>query len=481
MFSDKLFSLLGAFTKYDLNRLRKFVQSPYFNDQADVARLFEVINTAVRSGEEAVAALDKPAVWKALYPGVPFDDAHLRRLTSDLTQLAQRFLVEEYRQQDPLTEALDLQRALEKYDLPKHLASAERTIEKLLGQSTGKSTDHYYAQFRQYWNVFNRASKMVATAGFTDKLVAADFHLECFYLAQKLKLYIDWLLYRGFRITEREVPVVPGFWEYLEDERFEAVPLIRIFRKVIVCFADSENETHFEELLQLLTRSDADLTRSDLRECFFIAQNYCALKINQGKTDFYYRYFLIIKNMVDQDLLLENGQLPESVFKNFITVSLGAGEYDWTEQFIRQYADFLPARIRENARMFNLAYVYFYQKNYDRVIECLRDVEYSDVVYALGAKSMLLRTYYEQGELLALDSLMDSFRIFLRRNKVISKNLKREYNNFLNLVKRLTTITASDKKALADLHRRVSETSYSMPKNWLLKKIAEIEKGRGGR
>jgi hypothetical protein len=38
MFSDKLFSLLGAFTKYDLNRLRKFVQSPYFNDQMQMWR-----------------------------------------------------------------------------------------------------------------------------------------------------------------------------------------------------------------------------------------------------------------------------------------------------------------------------------------------------------------------------------------------------------------------------------------------------------
>jgi len=478
MFSDKLLSLLGAFSKYDLNRFRKFVQSPYFNDQEDVTRLFEVVNKAIREGESAVAALDKSAVWASLYPGQPVDDGHLRRLASDLTLLAQRYLVEEMRQQDPVSEAIDLQRALAQYDLPKHLASAERSIEKLLAQRAGKSPDYYFAQFRQHWNVFSRASKLVATAGYTDKLVAADFHLECFYLAQKLKLYIEWLLYRGFRVTESEVPVVPGFWEYLEDERFAAVPLIRIFRKVIRSFTDSENEAHFEALLLDLEQYAPEVDRADLRECFFIAQNYCALKINQGKTAYYYRYFALIKNLVDKDLLLENGQVPEAVFKNFITVSLGAGEYDWTEQFIRQYADFLPARIRENARMFNLAYVFFYQKNYNKVIEHLRDVEYSDVVYALGAKSMLLRTYYEQGEYLALDSLIDSFRIFLRRNKVISKNLKREYINFVNLVKRLTTITSNDTKALADLHRRVSQTSYSMPKNWLLKKIAEIEGGK---
>lgn len=478
MLSDKLLSLLGALSKPERNRLRKFVHSPYLNDQSDVSRLFDVLDIALRKAPDKTAVLDKPAVWKALYPDRPYDDAHLRRLLSDLTQLTQRFLVAEMRAEDHLSEALDLQRALERFDLPKHMAATERNIDRLIEEYPGKSVEYHYAQYRKHWNIFARASKQVATAGFSEKLVAADFHLECFYLAQKLKLYIDWLLFRGFRVSEHELPLIPGFWDYLNDPRFDEAPLIRIFQKIILCFAEIDNETHFEQLLEILNKKDSQLARSDLRECFFIAQNYCALKINQGDTRYYYRYFDLIRSMVERNLLIENDQIPEAVFKNFITVSLGAGQYEWTEQFIQQYADYLPTRIRENARTFNLAYVYFYQKNYDRVIECLRDVEYSDVVYALGAKSILLRTYYEMDEYLALDSLIESFRVFLLRNKVISKNLKREYMNFISLVKKLATIAPSDKKALEQLRQRVSQTSYAMPKNWLLKKLAEIEAGR---
>lgn len=478
MLSDKLLSLLGALSKPERNRLRKFVHSPYLNEQGDVCRLFDVLDAALRKTSDKRPALDKNAVWAMLYPHRPYDDAHLRRLLSDLIQLTQRFLVMEWREQDPLSEALDLQRALERFDLPKHMVATERTIDRLLDEYPGKSVEYHFAQYRKHWNIFARASKQVATAGFSEKLVAADFHLECFYLAQKLKLYIDWLLYRGFRVSEHELPLVSGFWDYLNDPRFDEAPLIRIFQKIILCFTQIEEESHFEELLQRLNQPDSPLARTDLRECFFIAQNYCALKINQGNTRYYYRYFDLIKNMVDRDLLIENHQIPEAVFKNFITVSLGAGQYEWTEQFIHRYAEYLPSRIRENARIFNLAYVYFYQKNYERVIECLRDVEYSDVVYALGAKSILLRTYYEMGEQLALESLIESFRVFLLRNKVISKNLKREYMNFISLVRKLATIAPSDKKALDRLRQRVSQTSYTMPKNWLLKKLAEIEAGR---
>ncbi len=478
MLSDKLLSLLAALSRPELNRLRKFVHSPYLNDQGDVCRLFEVIDAALRKSARRAQEMEKADLWKALYPERPYDDAHLRRLMSDLTVLAQRFLVAERRQQDPLSEAIELQQALERFDLPKHLAAAERAIDRLLEEYPGKTADYYYARYRKYWNVFTRASKQVATAGFSEKLAAADFHLECFYLTQKLKLYIDWLLYQGARADGHEMSLVAGFWDYLNDPRFEEVPLIRIFQKIITCFHNLDNETHFEELLQVLHLRGHELSRSDLRECFFIAQNYCALQINQGNTRYYYRYFELIKGMVEQDLLVEHEQIPEAVFKNFITVSLGAGQYEWTEQFIRQYASYLPARIRENARTFNLAYVYFYQKNYDRVIECLRDVEYSDVVYALGAKSILLRTYYEMGEYMALDSLLDSFRAFLLRNKVISKSLKREYLNFTSLVKKLVTLAPSDKGALQQLRQRVSQASYVMPKNWLLKKLTEIENGQ---
>ncbi|MBX2891724.1 MAG: hypothetical protein KF734_12390 [Saprospiraceae bacterium] len=481
MFSEKLISLLQTFSKYELNRFRKFLLSPYLNDQEDLTRLFDVVNEALRKDEYALAKLDKQKVWKSLYPTQSFDDAHLRRLASDLNQMALRFMVEEHRNQNALSEALELQKVLEKPDLSKHLNGVERRIERLLAHSEGKSSDYYFAQFQLHWNIFSRASKVVATTGYAEKLSSADFFLECYYLAQKLKLYIAWLLYRGFRVTEHEVPVMPGFWEYLQDKRFADIPLIRIYRKVILCFVESEQEIHFQEMLKDLQQFANEITKSDLRECYYMAQNYAALKINQGKTEYYRKVFDIFNNMMEQEILVENRQLPEAVFKNVITVSLGVGEYEWTEQFIQRYSEFLPVNIRENARMFNLAYLYFYQKNYDKAIEYLRDVEYNDVVYALGAKSILLRTYYERGEMLALDSLMDSFRNYLRRNKVISKNLKREYNNFIYLVKKLTTITPQDKKSIASLRRQISETSYSMPKNWLLKKIAEIEENQKSR
>lgn len=474
MFSDKLISLLLAFSKVEMTRLHKFLQSPYFNEQKDVIKLFDLVNQVLRKGDPAAGQLEKEKVWAALYPKRCLDDAHLRRLASDLTQLALEFMVQEARRQDPLGEALELQKVLDKPELKKHLNGTERQIAHLLETAPGKSSAHYLAHFQSHWRVFSRASKVMATTAYMENLVSADQHLEYFYVVQKLKIYIAWLSYRNFRSTEQELLLIHGFWEHLRHERFANIPLVAVYQRVVACLTEPNDETHFQSLLSNLVENGGQLTREDLRECYHIAQNYCAIKINQGQNEYYREMFAIFQKTIENKLLLEDNRLSESLYKNIITVGLRVKEFEWVEQFIEQHSAFLPSNIRENARTFNLANLYSHRKQHVKVIELLRNVEYSDVVYALSAKLILVRTYYETDEAIALDSLIDSFRIFLRRNKVISKNQKREYNNFLHIVKRLTAMSLSDQAALAKLRQRVTETSSAMPKKWLLEKIEEL-------
>lgn len=474
MLSDKLSSLLTNFSKVERNRFRKYLRSPYLNDQPDAARLFDLIDTAIR--KDAAASLTKEVSWDSLYPDKKFDAAHLRRLSSDLTQLTLRFMVAEARSSDPLSEALALQKTLEKPQFKKQLAGVERQLLRLLAETEGQSTRFFLAQFRMHHHIFSRASKVVGTIGYGDKLDKADFNLECFYLIQKLKYHVAWLQFSGIRATEKTVPLIPGFWDYLESDRFKTVPLIVVYRLIAKCFSEQTEETHFSELLKHLDKYAANLTKENLQECYRMAQNYCALKINQGRTDYYLIFFDIQKKVVQLDILLENGELSEAVFKNMITIGLRVGEFNWTEQFIHEYFPYLPAKIRENARTFNLANLYSHQKKHDKVIEMLSNVEYSDIVYTLGAKLILLRTYYESKEYMALDSLMDSFRIFIRRNKQMSKNLKREYINFLNFLSKLAGFDGRQTNNLSLLRTRINETQHVTSKKWLLEKIDEREK-----
>jgi hypothetical protein len=476
MFSDKLCTILMGFDKIELNRMRKFVASPYFCDDEDVLKLFDVCHTALRKAPEAFERLTKEQVWQKIYSKqVLYDDLQLRRLASQLTQLAIQFRGIEQRQHEPILDMLDQQIALEAPELDKHLAGVERQMTRYFEEDAAKNTRFYYHQFRYHWQVFNRSYRVVAKTDYMGKLLPADYALECFYVVQKLKMYVAWLAYRQYRNTEREVPLPPGFWEHVAHEQFATVPMVVIFRKVVSLLNDP-SEPLFFELLSDLDTYASDLAPEDLRECYFVAQNYCALQINKGQIQYYQHAFLIFKKMVDFKVLLEDESLAEGIYKNVITSGLRAAEYAWVERFIETHSDYLPVQIRQNARAFNLANLYSHLRQYNKALEVLRSVEYTDVTYALGAKTILLRVYYEQSEYMALDSLLDSFRIFLRRNKQMSTNLKKEYNTFWNLVKKLTTLRVGDKAGLAAFRQKVQATSYNTPKKWLLDKITELEK-----
>lgn len=475
MFSEKLVSLLANFSKVERNRFRKYLLSPYLNEQEDATRLFDYIDRHLRA-PSGIFDATKEQVWKALYPAIKFDDSHLRRLASDLNQLALKFLVAEMRHQTPIEEALDLQKALEKLPLKKQLAGVERQLQQMLEDAEGQSAEYLLARFRMHHHIFQRASKAVTTTGYIDKMAPADFYLECYYLVQKLKFYIAWLQFSGVRTTEKEISFIPGFWEYTEEERFRHVPIIAVYKRVVKCFTEQDEEEHFHALLADLERYARQLTQENLQECYYMAQNYCALKINQGKTDYYSTYFGLQKKAVQLNLLLENRELSEAVFKNIITSGLRVGEFAWTENFIQEYHPYLPVGIRENARTFNLANLYSHQKKHARVIELLSNVEYSDLVYALGSKLILLRTYYESREYLALDSLIDSFRIFVRRNKSMSKSLKREYLNFLNFLSKIAAAKNGKPLNIKSLETKIKEAPHVTSKKWLLEKIDELGK-----
>lgn len=475
MFSEKLLSILQTLSKVERNRFRKYLLSPYLNDQPDLLLLFDVCDKALR--DSTFTQLEPEQVWRNLYTNKPYNDTQLRRLSSDLNQMALHFLSVEARSQNPLAEALDLQRLLEKPELKKHLTGIERNISRLLKQVPGQSTEYYLAQFKLHNNIVNKASKHLSVTGYAEKLSSADFYLECFYLTQKLELYIGWLLYQGSRVSEKSVELPAGIWKQLEDDRFNQVPLLTVFRQVVNCLTEAEEECHFKNLLASLESQSEHLSRKDLRKCYFIAQNYCALKINQGKREYYREVFDIFKKIIQKEILLEEENLSEGIFKNIVTAGLGVGEFDWTEKFIEEYSPYLPIGIRENARTFNLSYLFFHQKRYAEVINLLQNVEYNDVVYLLGSKIILIQTYYELNEIMALESLIDSFRIYLRRNKVLSKNLKREYINYLGFVKNLTFLTGFEKKGLTKFREKIMATTSPTYKKWLLEKIDHIASG----
>ena len=113
---------------------------------------------------------------------------------------------------------------------------------------------------------------------------------------------------------------------------------------------------------------------------------------------------------------------------------------------------------------------------YNDALSALLLVQFTDVKYHLSTTFLLLRTYYALKDTEALLSLIETFRIYVIRNRKITTDQKRGYTNFLRFARRLVLLkhhaSTYSRKALdeelAKLAQKVESTENVINKYWLL-------------
>jgi hypothetical protein len=240
---------------------------------------------------------------------------------------------------------------------------------------------------------------------------------------------------------------------------------------------EPEKEIHYFKLKELLRLHQDLLPDHQLKEVYDATLNYCNRKINAGKFDFLSESFQLYQDLLAKELIFINGQLSHWTFKNVVILALRLKEFSWAEAFIAKYQERIPETFRQNAIIFNRATVHFYKKQFLEVIQLLQKVEYDDVTYNLGVKSMLLATYYELEEWEALHALTESFKVYLHRKKeTIPQNRRRSYLNLIKYINLLNKCKYGDEKALDQLEKSIDSSINVASAIWIKEKITEKRK-----
>jgi hypothetical protein len=473
MRSSKLYSILGSFSKIEQNRFRKYLQSPYFNRSETITELFNILADDING--EGKVDLKKEVVWQQLELSVPYDDTRFRKYLSDLLKLLESFLAQQAYEKDPLYQASFLIEAIGNRDLEKLYNSSMRSAQRMVQHYPHESSNFYFHQYkieRNYYNLIDAEIKR----GDKNNVEEINKYLDLFYISEKLKFYLPTLSQKRVAKYEYKIELIEQLLQYLETKDFTQNPRIALYHKACYLYLDPENEKHYYELRTLLQKYAMYVPPQEANDDLYVsAENYCVKKLNEGNSQFLAELFSLYKEKVERDIVIDNEEISPWVFRNIVTVALRLGEYEWIEDFIFQYKEKLTENYRENAFTFSLAQLYFYRKEFDKVIELLREVEYEDFTYNLNSKVMLLFTYYEMDEIEPLYSLFESFRVYLNRHKAIPEQRKNNYKNLIKYTKKLTKVMPGDKKAIEKLKKEVQETPKIASKGWLKQKIAELE------
>ncbi|MEZ4962041.1 MAG: hypothetical protein R2830_19600 [Saprospiraceae bacterium] len=474
MQNSKLYSILESFNKYEQNRLRKFLISPYFNKNEALVKLFDVLvmHINAKTQEEIL----KESLWLEVYSENSYDDVLFRKNFSDLLKLIETFLAQQVYEENPIHQATYLIEAVAKDKIEKLYNSTIKTAKRLSEQQIYRSANYYLSQYQIEKNHYD-----LITLNYdrSSKRNVEDIlnNLDRFFLAEKLRYFCSVLSQISMVSHEYKLLFIDEITRHLENYSYEEIPPVAVYYQIYLTHIDVGDSDHYFKLMNLLEKYGDLFPKSEAEFIYTTALNYCVKKLNQGSQEFLEEYFNVFVILLKKELLLVDGELSPWHFRNIVVAGLRLGKLEWTEKFIFDYKKYLPESMRENAVSFNLAQLYFSQKKFDNVISLLQTIEYDDFSYNLNSKSILLMTYYEIDEIEPLYSLMDSFRTYLNRHKDISATKRSPYLNLIKFTKQLSKIIATDKKAIERLKKEVelAESKGIASQAWLKEKIAELE------
>ncbi|MBI1224552.1 MAG: hypothetical protein GC192_04895 [Bacteroidetes bacterium] len=475
MFNTKLVTFLRSFSRSDLAQFRKYLDSPFFNEKEELLKLFDVLGSVELLNEKTAKDFEKTALWERLFPNLPYDDVRFRRLCSDLLRLAMDFMAYNQYTSSPATGQVFLLHALAGTHLEKHFDGVLRQAELLQEKAGYRDADFHYLSYMLHRRRHEHLEHVSPRKAAFDPIEKADYHLDCYYFAKKLEHYCDALGYSNIVSETAEVALFPNFLKYLEDSPYLAEPVVNAWYLIAQMMLHPDETHFFQAMKNLLEKQASNFQPKELQTLFIHSMNYCIdTKINHGREDYLGELFSLYRIALDREIIFDNGELNPHHYKNIITISLQIKELAWAENFIRDFTSRLPKSDQENALNFNLAHVYYYQKKYDQVIELLQEVEYQNITYSLGSRMLLMRTYFEQREDLALHSVLDSYSIFIRRNRLISKDTKNQYLNMLRFTRKLFMLAPFDKKGIEKTLVEIENCKSLTSKKWLLEKAAEL-------
>ena|SRR6185437_1982026 len=476
MHKSKLVLSLRTLSNREIKRFEAYINSPFFNGNEKVIRLFNHIKKYHPLYSED--KIKTETIFVKLFPGEKLDEQKLRYVMSDLTALLEGFLsYVEYDKNEIYKKHLLLNaydgRGLDKFFLGE---LDESRIEQKNNQL--RDVNYFFNQHLVEENAYLHSMSTKPRA-ISSSLQEAVDNLDFYYLSNRLR-YSCAILSRETLLQEKyNNYFLDQIMEFLAHHNLDNVPSISIYRQISLTYLDFENDEHFKKLTFLLDKNSHLFPPDEVRDMYTHALNYCVRKLNIGLEEYLPEIIGLYKLLIHKEIIFENGWLSPQDVKNIVTVALRAGDLEWTEKFLSEYKDRINPEFRESAYIYNMANLYYHKKEFSKAVRMMQATEINDIYYHLGAKVLLLKTYFELNESEPFYSLVDAFTNYLKRNKLISEANRVSSLNFVKYSKKLMQMRLGSHIKPEEIREDLHNTKNIANLPWLLEKLEETAKQPG--
>jgi len=470
MQKSRLIEILQTFSKKEFRELKKWLHSPAHNQRQDVIALYEYLVKNDRL--EKVETLAKEKVFPIIYPKEQFDDAKMRQVMHFMFKAVESYLVYAKLEQEDIQVKLSLLNIYRQRKLGKNFSKTQRDIAAYFDNVVHNDEDNFYNNylFQKEVYEYNSIIKRAQTLNLQELTDTFDKA----FIAEKLKQACLILSHQKLYNAEYETGLLDSVLNFIEEKDLPNTPRVNIYYSLYKITLDRNNTKDFFTLKKHI-QEDETIPKTEIRSIYLGAINFCILLMNSGDEQFIREAFDLYKNGMEKEIFIEKGILSRWTFRNVIAIALRLKEFEWAENFIRNYGPFLEEKHKESFIHFNLAKLFHEKGAYNDALDMLNKYEFKDILMNLNAKTMLLKIYYELDEFQVLESLLESMRAYLqRKKKMIGSQYLELYKNIIRYTKKILKVNPFDKAQVAKLRQEIETATPLTEKKWLLKQVDSL-------
>lgn len=458
-----------------------FIRSPYFSRGRNLSPLYSYIKSLYPHFETGM--LKSEIVFNSLYPSKHFNSKSsgilIRKLFSELHSVAEEFiLIRTLKENNGIQYLLKLSE-YSKRDLPNHFEKIAKSAEEFASKhlfTIAEKNKYQYEIIEHKINYYSEKGQRGVYGEFIEESIKRL--IKFFYFSLVINLQALNTENFSFRKINNS-PFTENFMNSFNSDSFAKNsnnPSIEIYNLFLLEVQNKHDLNTVLKLFELLEKHKHLFIKKELHDLYLGLSSMCTEYTIRDSTNIYLKQLLfnIYKSSSSNGVMVDpsTGKIDLLKFRNVLNSALNCSDPDYAQDFINKYVSCLPKSAINNTKALSFAMLEHFRGNPQKALDLLSDVRQSKFVFINDLKFLQMKCYYDLNYFDNADSLINSYRQFIKYSTSTSNVHKKYILEFLKQYKMLWEIKITGNKKLFDkLKTKLSGSESS----WIYQKLVMLK------
>lgn len=479
--------ILKKFSKKEIREFEKFLNSPFYNNQSALVKIFSQLKKFYPDFENE--KLTKEYLFSFAGNGKYYNDILFRKYISRLNKLAEEYLNVLHMRSKPHKMDINILEEFSNKDLDDVFKKKLNAVEKSVKNNGLMDADYFHMMFQLSRIRYNQDTNDNYIKSYNEELYNSSNYLLNFFLSEAsiINNQIEINNY-SFRITPETNPLtaflkiseIKNYINVLNKNKSSGYKNLNVFLEIIINDINLNSSVNglaaYYNLKDLVKLNSEKLSKELLSYILQRMNIFCFIENIKGIKNWDKEIFLNFKFLIENNLLnIEGSKLMTLLnFRSILLVALKNKEFSWAGNLIAENLKNIEEEHMTDIRNYGNAVLMFYKKKYKDSLDCSSKIKSTSLpividIYVLKMKIFYVLSYFDSAA-----SVADSFRHFVNRNKLIGEFHKITFYNFLRYYRKILSYRIkNDKKSLLKLKTELKKCSNTRERNWMIEIIEE--------